>query len=288
MNAPATRQASHQAEGLTGQYLLAGGAAELERIQFQAWVWEPAAEAMLDRIGVQPGWDCIDLGCGGMGILGPLSRRVGPTGRVVGLDQDAQQLATARAFVHQHRLENVAVVAGDAYGTGLPRASFDLVHVRFVFAPTGRDEALLREMLALARPSGIIVIQEPDAASWACYPPRPAWDRLTGAIQTALAQGGGDFNAGRRTYQLLRQVGLRDVQARAAVLALHDCHPYMRAPIQLATSLRQRIVAGGILDEDGLDATLRECEQITLDPGTLVTSFTVTQVWGRVPEACIL
>ena len=40
-----------------GGYLLAGGAAELERLQLQARVWEPEAEAMLDRIGLAPGAD---------------------------------------------------------------------------------------------------------------------------------------------------------------------------------------------------------------------------------------
>lgn len=73
----------------------------------QARVWEPAAERLLDDIGIAPGWRCLDLGCGSMGILGPLSRRVGPAGQVVGIDRDAQQLAAARAYVDQERLTNV-------------------------------------------------------------------------------------------------------------------------------------------------------------------------------------
>ena len=47
-------------------YLLSSGAAELERLRLQARVWEPEAEHLLDRIGVEPGWRCLDLGCGGM------------------------------------------------------------------------------------------------------------------------------------------------------------------------------------------------------------------------------
>jgi hypothetical protein len=46
----------------SGQYLLAEGAAELERLRLQARVWEPEAERMLDLIDVQAGWRCIDLG----------------------------------------------------------------------------------------------------------------------------------------------------------------------------------------------------------------------------------
>ena len=88
-------------------YLLSGGAAELERLRLQARVWERAAEQLLDEIGITPGSRCLDLGCGGMGILGPLSRRVGPSGQVVGVDRDGQQLAAARAYVDEERLTNV-------------------------------------------------------------------------------------------------------------------------------------------------------------------------------------
>ena len=265
-------------------YLLSGGAAELERLRLQARVWEPAAEQLLDLIGVEPSWRCLDLGCGGMGILGPLSRRVGPTGHVVGVDRDPQQLTAARAYVQEQGLANVEVLDRDGYASGLPDHTFDLVHVRFVFAPVGRDDALLTEMRRLARPGGILAMQEPDASSWQCHPPRPAWDRLKGAIQAAFAAGGGDFNAGLRMYDLLRQAGLEDVQVRAAVLALQDRHPYMRLPVQFATSLRQRIIEGGLLRATELDELLAACEAIAGDPATRVTTFILTQVWGRLPQ----
>ena len=68
---------------------------------------------------------------------------------------------------------------------------------------------------------------------------------------------------------------------RAAVVALQDTHQYKRLPIQFATSLRKRIVDGGILSEAELDRALAACEQIASDPETVVMSFSVTQVWGR-------
>jgi SAM-dependent methyltransferase len=265
----------------TSTYLLAGGSTELERLRLQARVWEPEAEVMLDRIDVAPDWHCIDLGCGAMGLVGPLSRRIGPRGHVVGVDIDPKQLVAAREFVQENKLENVEILERDAYDTQLPRESFDFTHVRFVFAPVGRDDELVREMLALTRPGGVVAIQEPDATCWNCYPAHPAWERLKSAILTAFARGGGDFNAGQRTVGMLRRAGLEDVHIRAAVLALQGTHPYKRLPIQFATSLRQRIVAGGILSETELDQAIAECEQVASDPTTIVMSFIVTQVWGR-------
>jgi ubiquinone/menaquinone biosynthesis C-methylase UbiE len=264
-------------------YLLAGGSAELERLTLQARVLQPEAEIMLDKIGIRAGASCIDLGCGALGIIEPLSRRAGSNGRVVGVDLDDRQLAAARHMVSKNGLENVEILERDAYHTGLPDQSFDLVHVRFVFAPVGRDDELLRELLRLAKPGGVIAIQEPDSSSWNCFPAHPSWRTLIDAIVKTFARGGGDFNAGQRTYQMLRKAGLQDVHVRAVIVALQDRHPYMRAPIQFATSLRQRILDGNILSEADLDRIVADCERIANDPETMVLSYAVTQVWGRKP-----
>ena len=266
-------------------YLLASDNPELERLRSQARLWEPEAEIMLDRIGVSPGWHCLDLGCGAMGILGPLSQRVRLGGNVVGLDADPAQIAAAHAYIDEELLDNVELVTRDAYDTRLPRASFDLVHVRFVFAPVGRDEALLREMLALTRPGGVVAIQEPDAGAWGYFPATPAFERLKGVILAAFREGGGDFNAGRRTYGMLRLAGLEDVQVRVAVLALPGGHPYLRLPLQFAHSLRARIVGGGLMSAAELDRLVAEYVEAAADPQGSGLSFVVTQVWGRKPEA---
>jgi ubiquinone/menaquinone biosynthesis C-methylase UbiE len=102
-----------------------------------------------------------------MGILGPLARRAGPSGQVIGVDIDPLQLSGARAFVADNRLVNVEIVEADAYASSLPDNSFDLAHVRFLFAPLGRDAQLMNELWRLTKPGGIIAIQEPDAAAWA-------------------------------------------------------------------------------------------------------------------------
>jgi hypothetical protein len=104
---------------------------------------------------------------------------------------------------------------------------------------------------------------------------------LKEAILAAFARGGGDFNAGQRTFGMLRRADLEDVHMRAAVVTPQNTHPYKRLPIQFATSLRQRIVDRGILSEVELDSAIAACEQIASDSGTVVMSFIVTQVWGR-------
>jgi ubiquinone/menaquinone biosynthesis C-methylase UbiE len=266
-----------------GDYLLAGGDAEMERLRLQAQVWEPAAIEFLDTLSIRPGWRALDLGCGAMGILQPLSRCVGAAGSVVGLDSDATQLAAARAFVREASLANVFIVEGNAFDTGLPSGHFDVVHVRFLFAPVGRDDALLSEALRLLRPGGIIAIQEPDASCWNVAPPNEAWTALKQAILAAFRAGGGDFDAGCRTFNMLRAAGLQDVSQRNAVLAATGKHPYKRLPIQFAASLRKRILDSGSMSETDLESCISEVAATADDPASVMTTFIVTQVAGRKP-----
>ena len=64
-------------------YLLAGQPTELERLQLQSRVWEPAGRALLAQLPDGTGQRALDLGCGVMGWLRILSEWVGTNGSVV-------------------------------------------------------------------------------------------------------------------------------------------------------------------------------------------------------------
>lgn len=266
-------------------YIFAQAPNEIDRLQSWARSWEPESEAMLDRIQVQPGWHAIDLACGPLGIIGPLSRRVGSTGRVVASDLNPGMLSAARLYAEENALTNIDFIETDAYQSDLPLASFDLVHARFMFAPLGRDDILLNKMIALTRPGGVVASQESDESGYVCYPPEPAWERLKQLTIAAFTRGGGNYSAGRHTYGLFRRAGLEDVQARAACLALPAGHPYRFWPIESAMAFRSRFLEWGLITANDLDQLLLECEHIARNPETFLTSFVVIQAWGRKPKA---
>ena len=122
----------------TGRYPIESRQGEFERLRMQAEAMSFDAAVMLDRIGVGAGWRCLDLGCGVGGITDLLWARAGPLGRVVGLDSDPAKLEAARAWARAQGLDTVEFVEDDAYRSRLPRAAFDLVHVRFLFSTAGQ------------------------------------------------------------------------------------------------------------------------------------------------------
>ena len=261
-------------------YLLARQPTELERLQLQSRVWEPAGRALLSRLPGGSGRVALDAGCGVMGWLRILAEWVGARGRVVGSDVDDGMLARARAFVEAEALANVTLAQDDLFASHLQARSFDLVHARFQIAPLGRGEAQLAGHLRLLKPGGRIVLEEPDLGSWRVNPDAPAVQRLIGLVDAGFRAAGGDFNAGRELPFLMRRHGL-EPRVEAQVIALPPGHPYLRLPLQFAASLRPRLEA--LHGRAALDELLARAEQELARPATWGTTFTLVQVWASLP-----
>lgn len=259
-------------------YLLAGQTSELERLQLQSRVWEPAGKALLAELPDGTGSRVLEAGCGVMGWLRLLSEWVGPTGEVVGSDVDPQMLGRAQELVRSERLANVRLVEDNLFDSKLAPATFDLVHARFQIAPLGRADAQVRSYRGLLRPGGTLVLEDPDMASWRVNPDAPAVQELIALIDQGFRPAGGNFNAGRELPELLRSVGMK-AKLRAHVVALEPGHPYLRLPLQFATSLRPRLEA--IVPPAELATLLQRAEAELARPGTWGTTFTLIQAYAQ-------
>ena len=102
----------------------------------------------------QPGRTVLDLGCGaGFGTL-LASRRVGPSGRAIGVDMTPEMIAKARRNVDRLGLSNVELVLGAAERLPLPDASVDLVISNGVFNLCTDKPRALAEVFRVLKPGG--------------------------------------------------------------------------------------------------------------------------------------
>jgi SAM-dependent methyltransferase len=261
------------------EYLLAGQVSELERLQLQSRVWEPGGGRLLQEIGDGRGARALDVGCGVRGWLRILSEWVGPDGEVTGTDIDDAMLATADRFATEEGLRNVGLIKDDLFASELEPDSFDLVHARAEICPLGRGHEQMQTYVRLARPGGTIVLEDPDTGSWHFNPPAPALERLIALIEEAFLASGGDWKAARNHLHLLREFGIEG-SVMAEVLALPPGHPYLRLPLQFATSLEERLLS--LVSADELEQLREEGEAELQEPGRWGTTFTMLQCWGRV------
>ena len=144
-------------------YVLGSNETEHLRLVRQARLLEPLTERLFREAGIGHGMRVLDLGCG-MGDVSMLAARlVGPSGQVVGVDQDDKVLAKARQRVEAAGYENIGFFQSDV--TSLPpREPFDAAVGRFILVFLPDRVAMLKALCALLRSGGVLAFQEP---SWA-------------------------------------------------------------------------------------------------------------------------
>jgi SAM-dependent methyltransferase len=262
-------------------YALGSDVAERERLQRQSVELRNHSADVLDCVGVKPGDSALDLGCGPLGVIDLLSERVGPDGRVVGMDLNPANVALARSYVHDHGLGNVSVVEGDARRTGLEDSSFDIVHARTLLINVPDPAAVLAEMTRLVKPGGWVIVMDPDMAVQLYHPFNPAWDRLHEIFIAAFQVDGADPFIGRRLPELLRGAGLTDVGVEARVELYPVGNSRRTIRVDLVRSMRAKIVERGIASEKELDDLDRAARTHLDDPATLVLPGVYFMAWGR-------
>ena len=156
-----------------------GGESWVSRQEAQDKILAPIAAAAINRAAVQAGERVIDVGCGCGFTTIELARRVGPSGRVLGLDVSAPMLARAA-----ERLPPglpVEFVRADATVHPLPRGEFDLLFSRFgvmFFAEPSRTFANLRAGLRSGGRLCFACWRTPEENPWLMLPLKAAYEHV--------------------------------------------------------------------------------------------------------------
>lgn len=135
------------------------GAADTVSAYDELPLWSAMAGLLLlEYVELKRGARVLDVGCGTGFPLIELAERLGPASRVCGIDPWSAALARASFKARVRRVENVAVVGGDAAALPFPDACFDLVVSNLGVNNFEKPEAALREIRRVARPGSKLAL----------------------------------------------------------------------------------------------------------------------------------
>jgi arsenite methyltransferase len=148
----------------------------------------------------------LDLGSGAGADVLISARRVGPTGKAIGLDMTDEMLGLARANAAEAGVDNVEFVKGYIEEIPLADESVDVVISNCVINLSADKGTVLREVARVLRPGGRFAVSDVIADDHMDAATRADMQQWTGCVAGALTRG--QFEAA------MADAGLVDLEVR--------------------------------------------------------------------------
>ena len=189
-------------------YALGSSDAEQERLIRQAVHLAPFTERFFRDAGIGLGQRVLDLGSGVGDVSMLLSRIVGPSGEVIGVERHARSVARATARVADAGIRNVRFIERDV--TQLPKTrDFDAAVGRFILMFLPDPVHVLRCLCKSVRPDGVLVFHEPSYEPFLLLSAHlPLWSAGLSVIHETLRRSGVNTDMGLALYRVFQEAGL--------------------------------------------------------------------------------
>ncbi|HEX5322396.1 MAG TPA: bifunctional demethylmenaquinone methyltransferase/2-methoxy-6-polyprenyl-1,4-benzoquinol methylase UbiE [Capsulimonadaceae bacterium] len=182
---------------------------------------------------LKAGDTALDVCCGTGDFAGELRRRVGPTGRVLGIDFSLPMLRAGQSKVET---ENIATAQADALRLPFPNNAFHAAVIGFGLRNVADPAAGLSEMARVVKPGGRVVCMEFSQprtrllqSLYALYSLRvmPMVGGLVSGRREAysyLPQSVARWKSREELSELMRMAGLQDVRFRDLTFGIVCVH----------------------------------------------------------------
>ncbi|HVN27856.1 MAG TPA: methyltransferase domain-containing protein [Candidatus Binataceae bacterium] len=175
--------------------------------------YHPALEPLLKPLELKPGLRVLDVGSGPAHTTSELARRVAPSGKVTGVDINAEFVAKASARAREAKLPLEFVHSGFP-PLPFPDASFDRVFCKNVLEYVDSAADTVVEMARVTASGGIVVASDSDWDMMALETGKADRELNERVLAASKSIAINTPRIGRMLFGLFRAAGLKDVKAQ--------------------------------------------------------------------------
>jgi SAM-dependent methyltransferase len=244
---------------------------EQQRLALMSMLLDPFERAHIARLGVRPGWRCLELGCGNGSIAQALAERVAPTGHVVASDIDI-------SYIRNLQVPCLEIRQIDILQDVIEEGSYDLVVSRALLHHLTSARKALERMVTALKPGGALLSIEPDMLPCTVAEPpsmHTFWQRwLKWSIEAGI-----DYFVGRKIAAELDSLSLENVAGEGHTAHFNGGSNWAIYWTGTMRELAPSLLKSGYITEN----MLKELHARYQDPHYWTSVITFTANWGRKP-----
>lgn len=195
----------------------------------------------------------LELGCG-IGLTAiELAKKIVPNGKVIALDQSAQQIEFARTNAVANGCDNIEFVTASAldydYATKV-----DCVHTRMVLTHISQPELVIEKVHKALNPGGVFIAEEMynnflnvGAVPW--FITFVAW------FVEAINKNGGDADFGSKCFAICRENKFADISCKA-YFPVNDQATFVNNCYQALTEIKPNLLQLNIATDAEINTVL--------------------------------
>ena len=258
---------------------------ELERLRYQHQVWDKENQQFISRAGFHTGATLVDLGCGPGYTTFDLAQVVGPTGKVVAVDQDGERsLPLLRTKAEAAGLLNIETRVANLETFDLPEGSVDGVYGRWVlmYLSEVAVKSLIGRIAKWLRPGGVCALTELCNYRHIHVHPRSKYlpEIAEALIKAVTGERGCNPEIGNDLPGLLSSAGLH-VEINVNTKAARATTQEWLWPDALFRNHLPALVKEGLLAHSTFDDFLAEWEERSRKPDSIFFGSPMMEVIGR-------
>jgi ubiquinone/menaquinone biosynthesis C-methylase UbiE len=238
-----------------------------------------ARDAYLSLLAIRAGEHVLDVGCGSGAVTREIARRVGATGRTVGVDPSRELLGIARELANDAGLgSEIEFREGGARQLPFPDDSFDAAVCVTVLSHVPRGDTAMPELARVLKPGGRLGVFDFDGdMTIFTHTDRSLTRRIVAAASDAAAV---DSWLVRRLPVLFEQAGLEDIRVRGFFPLETDCGSFYAG---MAVRCAEAAAKAGAITDSERSAWLQAFHEQGAR-GPIVAGRLHVFVWGRKPH----
>ncbi len=190
----------------------------------------------MKRMNVKEGSSALDLCCGTADWTITLAEKIGPEGKVVGLDFSKNMLKIGQEKVDKLKLNQVELIHGNAMELPFEDNSFDYVTIGFGLRNVPDYMTVLKEMHRVVKPGGMVVCLETSQPTMIGFRQlyffyfrfiMPIFGKLFAKSYQEyswLQESARDFPGMKELANMFRKAGLTDIEVKPYTLGVAAMH----------------------------------------------------------------